>query len=296
MTEERFDELINLYLDNEIGRSDLSEIKHEMQQNLVRRRKFERACELHQAARKVLTSPATGERQTGGAPSSRPASGGSRPSSWRKPGSGSAKDSMKSKQAQAYRNASVGALAERQEKEGAASQVELGKIKLESRSGKKTGGGAASAHSFSFFDSPLGMAMGIFLTLVGALGMYLILKATSPTGDDDPGKLITQSPITQLDGGYDPKAAEELAAEVKKRKAATAAADALRARVYQSALTGQSSANPAPVDYFSSHLDPASAGNTAGNVSSSVPQSTDSMTPTAPAKPDGTSAAPATQP
>ena len=54
MTEERFEDLINLYLDNEISRHELDELKRVIKENLVRRKQFERACQLHQAARKAL--------------------------------------------------------------------------------------------------------------------------------------------------------------------------------------------------------------------------------------------------
>jgi hypothetical protein len=298
MTEQRFDELINLYLDNEIGRSDLGELKHAIKDNLLRRRKFERSCELHQAARKALTAPTAGEKNDVRQPApGRSASPGDRGPSWRKSSAGSSRESVKSKQSQAHRNAAVSVLADRQQKQGSASTLALDSIDIESRSSRRSSSRTGAAHTFTFFDSPLGMLLGMFLSVVGVAGLYLLLHVSTPGSDDgDPGSYAPQSPISQLDGGYDPKAAEELAAEVKRRKAATVAADALRARLYQSALTGQASSNQTTVDYFSSHLDAATAGNTLGNTSGSVPPSTESVAPAISTKSDGSNAAPAAQP
>jgi hypothetical protein len=294
MTEERFDELINLYLDNEIGRSDLGELKHVIKGNLVRRRKFERACQLHQAARKALTSPATSESDDNRVPTQRPTGASQRPSSSSRAHHASARDLVKNKQSQAHRNASVSVLAERQNRQGAASSVELGDIDIESGSGKQ-GGGAAS-RNYSFFDSPLGILAAILLTIVGALGMYFVIYTVSPDPEDDPGKFSELSPITQLDGGYDPKAAEELAVEIKRKKAAATATDAMRARLYQSALTGEAATNVAPVDYFSSHTSNSPTSTLSGNAIADLQPTIESLVPAAPVKPESTTVAPVTQP
>jgi hypothetical protein len=275
MTEERFDDLINLYLDNEISRSDLGELKHAIKDNLVRRRKFEQACHVHQAARKALTSP-------GASQGSGPRTPSSHRSSPTPP-----KESRKNKQSQAHRNASVSVLAERQDRHGSASSLELGKIKIESYSDKNMDRSGAS-RNFSFFDSPLGMVAAILLTLIGAIGMFFVMRAASPDAEDDPGKFVESSPITRLDGGYDPKAAEELTAEIKKHKAEAAAADVMRARLYQSALTGQPASSPTSVDYFSPQVDATTASTTSDVANTDLPQLGQPATPAAPATPEAT--------
>jgi hypothetical protein len=275
MTEQRFDELINLYLDNEIGRSDVGELKHAIKDNLVRRRKFERACQLHQAARKALTLPPSGVNNEDCRAGAHSAKEENRP---RKSSSGGPPDFGKSKQSQARRNASVGALAERQEKQGVASTVEVDKINLESCSGRQLPK-SNSARNFTFFDSPLGMMIALLLATAGCAGLYLILHSTSPVNNDDSDKSSDALPISLMDGGDDPKAAEELAAEVKKHKATTGAADAMRERLYQSALTGQTASNDTTMDYFSPHLDPTPSSSTTGNAGAMTPASVKSNTP-----------------
>ena len=295
MTEERFDELINLYLDNEIGRSDLGELKHVIKNNLVRRRKFERACQIHQAARKALTRPSTGESGESRVPAQRTGGTNHRSSHPSRGSQRSARDSLKSKQVQTHRNAAVSVLAERQDRHGSASSVELADIKIESGS-SKTDGGLGASHKYSFFDSPIGVLVGIMLSLVGAFVMYMVIRTVSPSDDEDPGKFSAISPITLLDGGYDPKAAEELAAEIKRKKTTATATDVMRARLYQSALTGQAASNAAPVDYFSSHTDNSPASTLSGNAIADLQSSAESMGPVAPVKPDDTTTAPAVQP
>lgn len=54
MTDGRFERLLNLYLDKEIGPKELSELKREIAYNLVRKQRFERACRMHAASRKAL--------------------------------------------------------------------------------------------------------------------------------------------------------------------------------------------------------------------------------------------------
>ncbi len=296
MTEERLDELINLYLDNEIGRSDLGELKHAIKDNLVRRRKFERACQLHQAARKALTTPASGESTQGRSVGAGSARTGSRFSAGRKPNPSALQNHLKSKQGLAHRNASVDTLAERQEKEGAASTVELDKIEDEPRSGSRSYGGSGAARTFTFFDSPLGMLVAFLLIMVGCLGFYFILRSASPVESVEPDKSSETAALSPLNGSYDPKAAEELAAEVKKQNAVTVAADAMRARLYQSALTGQSANTPATVDYFSSHLDPVTTSSTAETAGPIMSSSVELNAPLDKTNPPETNAVPAAQP
>jgi len=70
MIEEKFSELVNLYLDKEISKSDLELLKRELNRNSERRGEFQERCHLHQAMRLALGAPA--------APSSTPRANRSR--------------------------------------------------------------------------------------------------------------------------------------------------------------------------------------------------------------------------
>lgn len=155
MTEKQFDDLTNLYLDHEIGGNDLRELKDAIRHNVLLRRKFERACEIHQAARKALLSQAGGHvpgEGTGTGARSSPAartasstgSGLTRPRGGRPVAAGPS--SGKQKQSQAHRNASVVSLAERQLNKGAASEVDLNRISLESHGSSKPAVGGTFFH------------------------------------------------------------------------------------------------------------------------------------------------------
>lgn len=59
MTDNRFEKLVNLYLDKEISPEELSDLKAEIAHNLVRRKTFERLCRVHSASRKALIDHST---------------------------------------------------------------------------------------------------------------------------------------------------------------------------------------------------------------------------------------------
>ncbi len=252
MTEQRFDELINLYLDNEIGRHEVGELKQAMHSNLLRRRKFERACELHQAARKAL---ATKAEQTSGtaaptpavaamsAPSPKMARDQGRP---RTNASSGGKDRLEKKQSQARRNASVDALAQRQSQKGAASEVDITKIRVESRRNARP---ELSVNPFSFFNSPLGMFIGAVLTGLFGLGLFFFLKVATPDDNDD-GSVGPGTPVIHVpDVNIDPKVLKELTADQAAKAGGT---DAVHNQVYQAALAGLPATNAPAVNYFTS--------------------------------------------
>jgi hypothetical protein len=54
MTEEKFTELVNLYLDKEISQTELSSLKAELARNIRRKEEFAERCRLHQAMRMAL--------------------------------------------------------------------------------------------------------------------------------------------------------------------------------------------------------------------------------------------------
>lgn len=58
MTEGKFTELVNLYLDKEISERGLAELKAELAQNAVRKSEFRQRCQLHQAMRMALNPDA----------------------------------------------------------------------------------------------------------------------------------------------------------------------------------------------------------------------------------------------
>ncbi|HAV12908.1 MAG TPA: hypothetical protein DCX06_05365 [Opitutae bacterium] len=57
MTEERFSELVNLYLDKEISAEDLDLLKAELAENSERKSEFQERCRLHQAMRLAMGAP-----------------------------------------------------------------------------------------------------------------------------------------------------------------------------------------------------------------------------------------------
>lgn len=58
MTEKKFTELVNLYLDKEISESGLSELKSELAENAIRKAEFQERCRLHQAMRLAMNPSA----------------------------------------------------------------------------------------------------------------------------------------------------------------------------------------------------------------------------------------------
>jgi len=66
MTEEKFTELVNLYLDKEISDSELAELKAELAANAERKAEFRERCRLHQAMRLALNPQASSRRSTSG--------------------------------------------------------------------------------------------------------------------------------------------------------------------------------------------------------------------------------------
>jgi hypothetical protein len=265
MTEPRFEELINLYLDNEIGRHELGELKYAIRDNVLRRRKFERACQLHQAARKALTERKDddGKEDASGqaGQDSKPASGSvsrsgasSSNSSTRNQQSGGSKASLRQRQVEALRNATIPTLAERQSSKGAASSVDLDKISLES---SRSSGDGDRALAFSFFDSPIGMTIAVVFTLVGVGGLYLLLKIVSPNTHQDDGndQAPSGSSVATPLGPIDQK---ELMRELQgPRPGATSPAEAMHASLYQSAA-GQPMTNEVQVNYSSTQSETAS--------------------------------------
>jgi hypothetical protein len=152
--------------------------------------------------------------------------------------------SNKQKQSHAHRNASVATLAERQLNQGAASEVDLAKIRLEApRAAKSNGGGP---QIFSFFDSTLGMVIGVILTTFAAAGLYFALKITLPEQDADGESKASMSAIHQSDVIIDPKVLKELSADKKFQPDD----DQARAHIFQAALARQPDAIiPSANDY-----------------------------------------------
>ena len=70
MTEEKFTELVNLYLDKEISQTELSDLKAELARNSKRKEEFAERCRLHYAMRMALDpdsakSGSSGQRSQG---------------------------------------------------------------------------------------------------------------------------------------------------------------------------------------------------------------------------------------
>ena len=65
MTEEKFTELVNLYLDKEISQKELLELKAELARNSKRKAEFSERCRLHQAMRLAL-NPQSAKRSRSG--------------------------------------------------------------------------------------------------------------------------------------------------------------------------------------------------------------------------------------
>jgi len=277
MTEKQFEELTNLYLDNEIGRHELGELKDAIRHNVLRRRKFERACELHQAARKALAARAGGATTT-----SDPATGNGPTASFIPvdiPSALSARSvaptrndpvlparptTVRQKQTQAHRNASVATLAERQMNRGAAHEVKLDKINLEARRADTS---ASAPQSFSFFNSPVGMLMGAFFTTLAALGLFLLLKAATGDVNEDGTSRDTVPILARSDVTIDQKVLSQLTAD-QKRKSATD--DAARAHIYQAAMTGQPAANIPAANENSASAIPESVARTSADLALTV--------------------------
>ena len=66
MTEAKFTELVNLYLDKEISENGLAELKAELAASAVRKAEFRERCRLHQAMRLALNSGTRKRRSNSG--------------------------------------------------------------------------------------------------------------------------------------------------------------------------------------------------------------------------------------
>jgi hypothetical protein len=161
--DDRFEDLVNLYLDKEIGRQELDELKRAIKDNLVRRQQFERACKLHQAARKALAERSSqGEHKPrGGVVASA--------SSSRLPSPQKRHASLDAAHAQAHVNARVPTMVARQEKEGAAASIS---IKTASKKGKSAAGRSGSTQKMHrrsqavlFWSSVIGIAATVLFML-----------------------------------------------------------------------------------------------------------------------------------
>jgi len=64
MNEEKFSELVNLYLDKEISKEGIELLKKELERNPERKSEFQERCRLHQAMRLALGAPSTTSRLT----------------------------------------------------------------------------------------------------------------------------------------------------------------------------------------------------------------------------------------
>jgi hypothetical protein len=168
MTEERFEDLVNLYLDNEISRHELDELKRLLKENLARRKQFERACQLHQAARKALVSKPSSE---GPAAESTRSTTGEQTSS-----RSSKKPTLEQMQQRAMVNATVPVMAERQMTRGAASSVNLSEVSS-GRRRRSSSGGAGIGKRIS-------VKAGFYLAglMVAVAGWHFLL---SPSQDSD---------------------------------------------------------------------------------------------------------------
>jgi hypothetical protein len=143
-------------------------------------------------------------------------------------------------------------LAERQLNKGAASEVDLAKINLESHRGPEVAGGGR--HIFSFFDSPVGLMIGGLLLVLGGAVLFFTLKFTTPDENDD--GTVKNPALHQSDVVIDPKVLRELSADQKNKPPAD---DAAHARNYQAALRGQSAANTPPANDYASAANASSA-------------------------------------
>lgn len=84
MTEDKFSELVNLYLDKEISAEDLASLKAELAANSEREIEFRERCRLHQAMRLAMVGTSSGSsstRRRSGVSTRRKRSGSSKSSS-----------------------------------------------------------------------------------------------------------------------------------------------------------------------------------------------------------------------
>ncbi|MDQ8193483.1 hypothetical protein QEH59_03540 [Coraliomargarita sp. SDUM461004] len=65
MSEEKFLELVNLYLDREISEQGLADLKAELEANLERKLEFQERCRLNQAMRLAMSPCAVSKRRSG---------------------------------------------------------------------------------------------------------------------------------------------------------------------------------------------------------------------------------------
>jgi len=271
MTSERFEELVNLYLDNEIGCHELEELKRVLKENVMLRRQFERSCQVHQAARKALVSrdPAAGSG-SGGDSSTRYSTGHDETRS--RPSRPDAEPvSLKTSQRMAHVNASIPVLAERQMSKGAASIVDMGKSARQrsggsssgggsSRGGHSSGGGLAGAAGSST-SLWLGLCILGFATLSilfyfsGYADKFGLGNPYAISGPDpDAAPLVTdaqkQEIINKILPGYTP------GAEWKPAKAE----DAFRDRLYNNEIGAGSVTRSMQLNYSESETAPGASG------------------------------------
>ncbi len=210
--DDRFEDLVNLYLDKEIGRQELDELKRAIKDNLVRRQQFERACKLHQAARKALVERSGSSPKRGGVVA--PAS------SSRLPSPKERHASLNAAHEQAHVNARVPTMASRQEKQGAAASIS---IKAAGKKSKATKGHSAAGKQPVRFQSALFLTSVVML----AAGLMYVLNpaAKNPDAplpvDSTPHYNFSVNPPENGVAGLPPTAAEE----------------SIRARVYASVLS-----------------------------------------------------------
>jgi len=236
MTEERFEDLVNLYLDNEIGRHELEELKRVIKENIARRKQFERACQLHQAARKALVSRGDGARTTPipttPTPEGRSSSGGSSRSSGRKA------LTLEQMQERARLNATVPVLAERQAAQGVAATVNVSEVSK----------GRRRTHSRSSFSTSKTINFQGKLLLAGfvvAMGAVFLYFAPGRSGDQEGGyspdvpEFPVTGPGTKAGGpGNMANAAEGVDGQM------VTADDWIKARLMATAMTGNSVTGP----------------------------------------------------
>lgn len=283
MTEARFEELVNLYLDNEIGRHDLADLKQTIRENALRRMKFERACQLHQAARKALVSHDEPSGGTDREPQSDRGSGSTEAVSSHRSSrsSGSGGNSSSSRSSHAYRGLSTGTLAQHQWGKGKAGTVDLNKVSLESSRSRNeessSGGGGGGGGAFSFFTSPSGMLIASVFAMVGAAGLYALLGSHS-TDEVDPA---TPSGNSAANSSFGPLDRKELLRELQKGHGGNPD-DAMHATIYQSAA-GQPADNSVQVNYTTSQMPAMTTSANSGNAGSTMTVQISQTTLTAPA-------------
>lgn len=289
MTEARFEELVNLYLDNEIGRHDLADLKQVIRENALRRLKFERACQLHQAARKALATrdgqPSSGDAAAQEERRSSSAQGAASLPRSSRPSPGGDTGSVRDHSSHSSRKVAAGALAASLPGRSKGGVVDLRKVPLESSRSpavESTPGGSGGA--FSFFTSPGGLLIAVVFAMVGGAGLYTLLDLNSALSNTDPTAPNGSSAANSSFGSLDQK---ELMRELQKGHSANTD-DAMHATIYQS-VSGQPADNTVQINYTTSQTSTAPegvslpAGNTGNAAGSSMTVQISQTTLTAPA-------------